>query len=265
MSMTKTVNGTKSFSDVKTKYIFQRVDKTSMKGKKHTHMFYEIIYILSGECEHFVNNEIYSMKQNSLLILYPGDYHCFVDTMENTSVLCISIAKDEFQKYENLYGSFVKKPVVSLKNNNTDFICKLLNDTDPASDNDIRILCSFLLGLYTSVCNPSRKDIPAPLLELTEKMSCDLSLLRQGATAMLHLSNYSKTHLNRLLKKYYNATIHSHLKNMRLKAAWKLIMETDMTAEEISARCGYSCYGYFTNIFKEKYGITPAILRKTKH
>ena len=41
----------------------------------HTHSFYELIYILSGEVTHVVENRRYKLKRNDLVIIRPFDSH----------------------------------------------------------------------------------------------------------------------------------------------------------------------------------------------
>ena len=66
------------------------------------------------------------------------------------------------------------------------------------------------------------------------------------------------------MKQYYGKTPHEYLKELRLSTAKRLVTETSISLEAISYECGYRCYGYFTDVFKEAYGMTPAALRKSR-
>ena len=89
-------------------------------------------------------------------------------------------------------------------------------------------------------------------------------LLREGVTAMTRIAGYSISQLTRLMKKHCSTTPHEYLKELRLATSFKLVTETDIPLESISYECGYRCYGYFTDVFKDKYGMTPAALRKSE-
>ena len=42
-----------------------------------------------------------------------------------------------------------------------------------------------------------------------------------------------------------------------------ILEETENGAEEISEEIGFKSFSHFNKIFKEKYGITPSLLRKS--
>ena len=86
--------------------------------------------------------------------------------------------------------------------------------------------------------------------------------LRIGIKCFSELSGYSISHLRRLMKKYYNLTPHEYIKNARLESAYNMLISTQVCIEEISECLGYESFSHFNRIFSEKYGITPAKVRK---
>ncbi len=55
-----------------------------------------------------------------------------------------------------------------------------------------------------------------------------------------------------------------YLAHIRLRYAKQLLIEGDLLVSEISERCGYSNPYYFTNVFKEKFAITPTAFREAE-
>ena len=262
-----TANETKSLLGAETKYIFQATNKRTFTAKLHTHTFYEFIYVLSGSCTQLVDGVAHDMKKQDFILLCPGNRHCFLSQATDTSLLCISIAKAEFQKYELLYGDTLRANSthsVHLTSPTPEALSRLICDMHNPTQNEIRAVCSCIFAGYADAAEPI-VAIPAVLQNMSSKMLNDTSLLQSGIKAMMQLTNYSEAQLGRLTKKYYGASPHTYLKNLRLQTAWHYILQTDKALEEISHICGYNCYGYFTTIFKEKYGFSPATLRKTKH
>ena len=41
----------------------------------HVHPFYDITYLINGECTCFVNHSIYKLSKGDLIIIPPGDIH----------------------------------------------------------------------------------------------------------------------------------------------------------------------------------------------
>ena len=66
----------------------------------------------------------------------------------------------------------------------------------------------------------------------------------------------------KFFKKYMNLTVNEYLNNYRLRRAYKLIKNTDLSITEIAFLSGYNNSRYFIVQFKKMYNITPKELRK---
>ena len=74
--------------------------------------------------------------------------------------------------------------------------------------------------------------------------------------------HFSQAHLNVLFKQETKMTIKQYLSNYRLERA-KLMLERDFyKVSEIAEKCGYTNANYFTKVFREITGMTPAEYRK---
>lgn len=54
----------------------------------------------------------------------------------------------------------------------------------------------------------------------------------------------------------------AYLTNMRMEAAKKLLLSTDLPISEVSARAGYGDYRVFSKVFKKSEGVTPSQSRR---
>lgn len=63
-------------------------------------------------------------------------------------------------------------------------------------------------------------------------------------------------------KKQMGITPSQYLVMLRLRYAKQLLLEGDLRINEISVRCGYSNAYYFTNAFREQFGMSPTSFRK---
>ena len=77
-----------------------------------------------------------------------------------------------------------------------------------------------------------------------------------------HDIGISRSHLQRLFKHLFGASIKDDLINARIKKAKQLLTHTDMIVVEIAEQCGYNNEHHFMRQFKEKCGITAAQFRK---
>jgi len=73
---------------------------------------------------------------------------------------------------------------------------------------------------------------------------------------------YNPDYLGRVYHKIYGCTITQAIHQSRVARACRLLMDSDMTIEEIARVCGFSDADYFRRIFKRYKHITPVAFRK---
>ena len=81
---------------------------------------------------------------------------------------------------------------------------------------------------------------------------------------LARLSGYHPYHLNRLINEYAGSSVHRYLLHYRLKKAQELLVNTTHSISEIAEECGFRTPYYFSNLFKEKLGLSPLQYRKAQ-
>ncbi|PAB56791.1 response regulator transcription factor [Anaeromicrobium sediminis] len=74
----------------------------------------------------------------------------------------------------------------------------------------------------------------------------------------------SPNHLSRMFKKYLNKNFITYLNELRIKKAQELLIESNLTIQEISHLVGYNNLNYFYRNFKQCHNTTPKKFRE-KH
>lgn len=252
-------------------YIFQIVTQRKLTNIYHSHNFYEIVMILKGNCLHLVNDEKYLMNPGDFVLLSPEDYHCFLEQSDNISIMSLSIEFQEFLRFSSAYGNDFSKQlsevnqygVMHCGQNVFDIVYSCASTkTELFYAYEYKyLLCTFLkcvseyLFLKPHLC-------PNNLTNALNLMN-DADNIRIGLPALISLSGYSHSHLTRMMKKYYHATPHEYIMNLKLDKAHNDIIFTQDTLEDIAFNVGYSSFSHFNKIFLKKYNITPSALRKT--
>lgn len=67
----------------------------------------------------------------------------------------------------------------------------------------------------------------------------------------------SRVHLNRKMKELIDSSPSQLIKNVRLKQAAYLLIQSDVTVAEVAYSVGFSSPAYFTSNFSQFYGMTP--------
>lgn len=252
-------------------YLYQHIRARKLSDICHAHDYYEWIIIAKGSCVHDINGTVYHMQQDEMVLLRPNEYHTVLGQSDDVCVIALSVQKEEFEQtlclYDpqmRLYGLSLTTPVL--------FTCPAVYTKLQAlfgdvrvlqSDHDHRLLLSFLIHAYMRTVPQREGSVPLWLTDVLKQMEMP-EHVREGLPALIRLSNYSQSRLSKLMHQYMHTSLHDYVLNLRLAAAHKDLILTEKALEEIGEGVGYASFSHFQKIFKQKYGITPAELRKKR-
>ena len=252
-------------------YVFQFVKNRKLTNIYHSHDFYELICFLNGNGTQIINGGEMLFSKNETVLLRPGDKHCFIDQSEDIEVISLSVTKEEFELFSNAFNPLLLS-VINSDSMPAGFITSLsVNDAfcrktlQKVTEYDCKLLLSYFLNSYINntdrlKCNP---QLPQMLTYANEEMKKKENLQR-GIPAFVELSHYSHSHLARLVQKHFGMSLKRYINELRLQSAYRSIILTNESAETIAEELGFSSFSHFNKIFKERYSVTPASLRKSK-
>lgn len=265
-----------SFDDIKTekesKYIFQITNGRKLSEIYHSHDFYEIILVISGGCLHIINGRECFMESGDFIFLRSRDCHMFKEQMPDTNLIALSVEKYEFLKFAEAYGSAFfdrlnmnRMPECFEYGDNLSEICNCCSVCLAADSEDYeyKFLLSLLIKKFIDAALKDNIELPQNLQRAVKALKYQENL-KIGIDAMVKISNYSHTQLARLMKKHMHITLQEYVQNVRLETAYNYIIFTSERLEEIAEKVGYASFSHFNIIFKNKFGITPAALRKRR-
>ena len=79
---------------------------------------------------------------------------------------------------------------------------------------------------------------------------------------MCAISNYSPSRLRTIFKEELNTSPVQYLRNIRLKHAELLLLETDVNVNYIASKVGFENATYFCRLFQSTHNMTPTEYRK---
>lgn len=243
-------------------YILQHVQNRMLTDICHSHDFYEVVYIIEGECAQVINGTTYHLIKNDISILRPFESHFFKEQSDDVEVISLSVRKEEFERLFRLYDT--PEEILSAQNtflfNSTQSVIKFRNFLFSPDENDCKLLLCAIINMYLHTA-PIKDKIPANLIRAVSEIN-KAENLKLGVPAFIKISNYSQSQLARLMKKHFNTNIHDYIMHIRLTKAYNDILFTSKSLEDISEEVGYASFSHFNKIFKNHYNITPAALRK---
>ncbi len=246
------------------KYIFQSITKQKLSNIHHCHDFYEVFIILRGNVSHRINSIAVTMKEGDCVILTPGDTHCFVMQSDNLEIIALSIHYDEFLSMASIYSSQLADANKAVFFSCTDRLNDLQSQAKRCClgilDNENKLLLSMLLCTYSALEQKQHIKIPHTLTNAIAVMGSD-SHIKGGIPVLVQLTNYSYSHLYRLVKQYYGTTPHQLILRLKLDTAYSKLIHSDISVEQIAESVGFQSVSHFIKAFKARFGSSPAKLR----
>ena len=217
-----------------------------------------------------INGQEYLHKKDDVIILCPGDTHYFTGQSEELEIFSLCVEKNEYEiLWSLIFDAGENNPSINdfIIFNNKEVGVFLEKECSSLLSYPMTSLCRFyVMFLLKKLLEINVNNVNSSPLALTTALSkmSNKENLRDGIKALLRLTNYSISQLERLMKKHFGVTVHEYIRNERLLFAHHLIISSGESIEEISESLGYASFSHFNRIFKAKYGITPSMLRR-KH
>lgn len=248
----------------------------------HTHDFYELFLIVSGDITHCINGEVHILKPGSLVFMRPDDVHTYIYRDEpDYEFINLAVRADILDGMFKYLGDIAdtdfllrsKLPVVErltmseMKNflRKIDYFYTVDSGESVLKKLKIR---SFLADTFvkyflgrTTYDTPS--DIPAWLEETVEKMR-QKDNFAEGIRRMVEISGKTQEHLARCVKKYYGVTLSGFVNELRVNYAANLILNTNLKIIDVCYESGFGNISNFYANFKEAYGVSPKQFRENR-
>ncbi|GLX70253.1 AraC family transcriptional regulator [Paenibacillus glycanilyticus] len=254
----------------------------------HKHPIFEINLVLAGTQEFTVERTSYKQLPGDLFLLQPGEHHkSQVSEEEGMTYYCLHFDVDE-PSFRELLGRSPR--------------CFYPSDSDltiairPVLDKLIELTAAHEAALQTE----ARMHILSALFELFAVLSGTLSKLNKDpaglksseiasqVAVMLEQAvdqvgnhsdsddkdtiasaaaavGYSTSSVNRMFTRAFGVSPRQYLSTMMLKKAKLLLMDPELTVEDISTRLGYNNIAHFSRQFKRWTGESPSLFRARFH
>ncbi|MCR5099719.1 MAG: AraC family transcriptional regulator [Butyrivibrio sp.] len=255
----------------------------------HNHEFFEILYVLHGSCENYFSEHAIHMQKGDICISAPGSTHAVSAFNDEDIMLNILIRRTTFERYfmglmeeDDILSSFFHKalyqrdkiPYIIFHTENDSALKAIIKKASKDFHGNKRFkrqflnncLSEFFIELLRSyehtvetpdIKRNSLSENTVFLLKYIQQHYKDISLKELSA-----FFNYSERQLQRILLNATGKNFMEIVQLQKMKAAEKMLIETDFSIEKICEESGYQSPNNFRRIFKNKHGITPHKFRE---
>ncbi len=258
--------------DLPLKLFCQRIGSV----QRHWHRSIELLLVLSGDLDIWLENEHFKLKENDLILINSNQVH------ETYSEDCVLLA---------LQIRLSMFPMEWLNPETAFFSCNSSIQGDNKHFDDIRSLMAQLIQQYSSTSEYAqlisyshacklmhelllyfKTEQPAVVRskKQLEHLYNIIDYIDKNYTRQISLNDIaaqeylSASYLSHFFEKHMKISISNYLTQIRIKHSIRYLLYTDHSIEMIAENCGFSSPRAFATLFKKQYHMLPSQYRKEK-
>jgi len=270
------------------------ISNGDVSGKiEHSHEYMQVWYVLSGSCEHFINNTSIPLTRGDVFILPPFVSHKISVDNENgvkiigceflTSFINENIPNDG--KWLSLFDfTYIEPFLVSNENVRPrlhlsgkvqakveELMEEMLNEYENEQKYyeinikaEVLKLLAIIAREYDRNDDIENSDIIEKYREAVNKA---IDFINNNFTQKIYMDDVckiammSQTYFCYIFKQITGKTMVEYINSLRMKKVIDSLRDSNKSITEICFECGYKDLAYFNKVFKKETGISPRSFR----
>lgn len=239
---------------------------------QHTHNCSELFYVTEGSGQFLIENQIYPVSANDLVIINPNVLHTEL-SLNASPLQYIVLGVEGLELEDTSYENQSNFQIINFKNRRDiilSYLQNMLREIESQSPGyeiicqDLMEILIVLLGRQTNfsiTLSPINKKTnhlcgsTKRFIDNNYKENITLELLAEQH----HVSKYYLVHA---FTEEFGISPINYLISKRIQEAEHLLSTTDFPLSFIGSTIGFSSSSYFAQIFRKQKGISPSVFRK---
>lgn len=254
---------------------------------RHKHIFFELVYVMSGICRQQINQDEVELEEGQFLLIAPEIMHSvgvfdssiiinilirrstfediFYDMLRDTNKISAFFNSSLFEKEQNAYLIFDTDHNPLFREFVLDMFQEFLNKKryyEKILNGQLMILFTKLLQLYENKIQYPPKigkssQLSMQILGYIEKYYQTVSL--KDVAGYFYLS---EAYCSRLIKKHTGKSFTMIVQDIKFRRACSLLETSNISIAEVSRLAGFEYVEHFNRLFKKRYQMTPGQYRE---
>lgn len=255
----------------------------------HSHSFFEIICVISGNCTHYISSQEMTMGEGDICIVAPNTMHairafsddCIVfnlvlraSTFEDTFFGTLSETDVLYEFFKHSLYRIPAHPYLYFQTGGDrqlfNFVGYVYHETIDSRPYKNRMLNNLIAAFFITMLRNHASKIILPRDAAYRSKASVIQILNYmqenyRTLAPRELSerfNYSERQIQRIIKEATGMNLHANITKLKMREAAKLLKNPNTTVASVAEELGYASVASFRQAFKNYYGETPTVFRK---
>lgn len=266
------------FVDTKTGISYRYVYSDTEYFRPHYHDYCEIFMVLSGGARHLVNGCEFRLQPRQLVFVRPEDTHDYISDGGGYSMLNITFTRQTLQGlFAYLDDGFPAAalmraqypPQLLLTGEEFDRInshmtaIRALDGADVAARKTaLRVLLFEVFSRCFSSFTTESSAVPRWLEEACSRFRSTGGFV-EGAQRLYELTDRTREHVCRSMKKYMGITVSEYINDLRLHYIASMLRSSNHSISQIVYESGFHNLSWAGRLFRRRYGRSMQDYRKS--
>ena len=237
----------------------------------HTHNHLELFYIVGGKGQFLIQDQLYPVNSNNLVIINPNVTHTEVSlNAQPLEYIVLGIEGIELATSESSNGQFsILDHFESVEISGC--LRNILREMEQKNPGYEDICQAFMEILIIRLMRNTALAVPAEPQVISGNRQCaavkryiDLhfkeSLTLEQLAEDAHMNKY---YLSHAFKREYGTSPINYMITRRIEESKYLLAETDLSMSQIAQLLGFSSLSYFSQVFRRTQATTPMEYRQS--
>lgn len=239
----------------------------------HWHEFYEIEYVVSGTATHIINDKTYRIGPGDMQLITPVDFHTYKYEEGDECLNVINVKFHDMFLPSTLRNDICNQTspmqVHNMPGNVLELLKSMLEEySRERYGRDVYIeaaISQLIVHIIRHMPHPIKDaEAPSSYSSIQEAILYIRAHFRSPITAeavakTVHLSpNYFSEYFQKQTGEKFSLFV----LRLRIDFAANLLKTSDMSIKEIAFESGFNSAAYFSNTFKDYFGVSPDRYRK---
>jgi AraC-like DNA-binding protein len=235
----------------------------------HIHNKHELYYLEKGKTRYFIGDEIYLLNPGDMVFVPKGTFHKTNPEEDTVSERVLFVFDDDFtgQEYQKYVDRLKQNKLVKLPAEQVYKIrelCQRIEHENKHRNTDFREMeklyfRQLLITISRYRINDSEERFSNSFKVIQDAAKYVSQNYAEEITLDSIAEKYamSPSYFSKQFKSITGVGLIEYLNHIRITAAEKLLIQTNMPITRIAMECGFNDSNYFAAVFKKIKGITP--------